>query len=430
MVSDENILNNNDEYVLTITGTNSLDLTGKNIDVYDFRNPASIPNGGKFGLIKVANAQGGAPSIQLGGDVTLHNTFVDKRWEVKHETAGELYLQGERLIIQPPVPNQPGTTPGNPGTGPGDVIEILPTTTANENAESLSQNRASSVASVNQSAQFAVDSGLNAMKDQLYGKNWFFVAEGGTNKYGHGSDKVDLNGGAMLTGLMNNFGGTLVGGFFEASWGHASSKETAYSAKSNIQSYGVGVLANREVLPNLEVNGSLRVGWMRNSFKGRYFDVESTSDFKTHVPYVSLHIGADYTFPIGKSIEVVPYGRYILSYVGSDKVTVSSEGDRYKADKTVAHTLRAGVKVKTQLSENFKFIGGVAVDETMGAKAKGSISGYDLKTVSMNGTTGVGELKLQAVPTSASPWKFEIGVKGYVGERRGFMGDASVNYRF
>lgn len=268
------------------------------------------------------------------------------------------------------------------------------------------------------------------MKDQLYGKNWFFVGEGGTNKYGRGSDKVDLNGGSMLTGLMNNFEGTLVGGFFEASWGHASSKESSYSAKSNIQSYGVGVLANREVLPNLELNGSLRFGWMRNSFKGRYFDVETTSDFKTYVPYVSLPLGADYTFPIGKSVEIVPYGRYILSYVGSDKVTVSSEGDKYKADKTVAHTLRAGVKVKTQISENFKFIGGLAVDETMGAKSKGSISGYDLKTVSMNGTTGLGELKLQAVPTTASPWKFEVGVKGYVGERRGFMGDASINYRF
>ena len=420
LVSDENILNNNNEYVLTITGTNTLDLTGKNIDVYDFRAPASIPDGGKFGLIKVDNAQGGAPSIQLGGDVTLHNTFVDKRWEVKHETAGELYLQGEKLIIQPPAP----------GTNPSEPIVVDPTVTANKNSESLSQSRLSSIASANQSAQFAVDSGLNAMKDQLYGKNWFFVGEGGTNKYGHGLDKVDLNGGAMLTGPMNNFGGTLVGGFFEASWGHASSKEAAYSAKSNIQSYGVGVLANREVLPNLEVNGSLRFGWMRNSFKGRYFDVGSTSDFKTHVPYFSLHIGADYTFPISNSIEIVPYGRYILSYVGSDKVKVSGEGDRYKADKTVAHTLRAGVKVKTQLSENFKVIAGAAVDETMGAKAKGSISGYDLKTVSMNGTTGVGELKLQAVPTSASPWKFEVGVKGYVGQRRGFMGDASVNYRF
>lgn len=421
LVSDENILNNNNEYVLTVTGTNTLDLTGKNIDVYDFRAPASIPNGGKFGLIKVDSAQGGAPAIQLGGAVTLHNTFVDKRWEVKHETAGELYLQGESLIIQPPTPD----------TNPGTPIVITPTTTANVNSESLSQSRLSSIALANQSAQFAVDSGLSAMKDQLYGKNWFFTGEGGMNKYGHGFNKIDLNGGSVITGMMNNFDGMLIGGFFEASWGHASSKESVFSAKSNIQSYGLGVLASKEIYPNWEVDGSLRFGWMRNAFKGRYFDVNGSSDFKTNMPYASAHIGTTYNFPVSDNTTISPYARYIVSYLGSDKVNASNvENDRYKANATVSHTLRAGVKVRTQISENFMFVGGLAVDETMGAKAKGHISGYDLKTLSVNGTTGVGELKLQATPSNASPWKFEVGVKGYAGKRRGFVGDASINYRF
>ncbi len=424
LVTDENILNNNNEYVLTVTGTNSLDLTGKNIDVYDFRAPASIPNGGKFGLIKVDSAQGGASSIQLGGDVTLHNTFVDKRWEVKHETAGELYLQGEKLIIQPPVP-------GTPGTIPSDPIVITPTTTANLNSQSLSQNRLSSIASANQSAQFAVDSGLSAMKDQLYGKNWFFSSEGGMNRYGHGFNRIDLNGGSVITGLMNNFEGTLLGGFFEASWGHASSKENVFSAKSNIQSYGLGILASREIYPNWEVNGSLRFGWMRNAFKGRYFDTTGSSDFKTNMPYASAHIGTAYNFSVSDASTISPYTRYIVSFLGSDKVNASNvEDDRYKARSTVSHTFRAGVKVQTHFAENFKFVGGIAIDETMGAKAKGRISGYDLKTLSVNGTTAVGELKLQALPSSASPWKFEVGVKGYAGKRRGIVGDASINYRF
>ena len=420
LVSEENLLTNNDEYVLTLTGANSLDLTGKNIDVYDFRNNTSHPNGEKFGLIKVASTQGGTPAIQLGGNVTLHNTFIDKKWEVKNESAGELYLQGEKLIIQPSDPNNPG----------GSVV-ITPNTEANVNSQSLSQNRLSSIASANQSAQFAADSGLNAMKDQLYGKNWFFAGEGGMNKYGRGFNKIELNGGSLLTGLMNNFDGTLLGGFFEASWGHASSKENVFSAKSNIQSYGVGVLASREIYPNWEVDGSLRFGWMRNSFKGRYFDVDGSSDFKTNMAYVSGHIGTAYNFSVSDQTTISPYARYIVSYLGSDKVNAGSvEEDKYKANATVSHTLRAGVKVKTQLTENFKFVGGVAIDETMGAKTKGRINGYDLKTLSVNGTTAVGELKLQAVPTSTSPWKFEVGVKGYAGKRGGVIGDASVNYRF
>ena len=431
LVGDDNLISGNGDYLLTITGSNALDLNGKNIDVYDFRKTPSTHSGEKYGLIKLSSSGGNNSGIQMSGNVTLHQTFLDKDWALKSENVEELYLMDGKLVVQPPTPSNPPTTPSNPPTTPSDPIVITPTTTANVNSESLSQNRVSSIGLANQSALFAVDAGLSALKDQIYGKNFFFVGEGGMNKYGHGFNKIELNGGSVLTGMMNNFDGTVLGGFFEASWGHSSSKESVFSAKSNIQSYGVGVLASREIYPNWEVDGSLRFGWMRNSFKGRYFDVNGSADFKTNMPYASAHIGTAYNFPVSDTTTISPYARYIVSYLGSDKVNAgSAEDDRYKAKSTVSHTVRAGVKVKTQLSENFKFVGGVAIDETMGAKAKGRISGYDLKTLSVNGTTAVGELKLQAVPSSTSPWKVEIGVNGYAGKRRGVSGEASVNYRF
>lgn len=418
----DNRLNSGDEYLLTITGADSLDLTGKNIDVYDLNNTITAsPDGAKYGLIKIANSQSGSsPAIKLGGDVVLHNTFIDKIWKVTNEDVGELYIEKNKIVIQPPSDDS------------GDVIIIPPTSTsANLNSHSLSQNRLASIASVNQGATFAADSGIEAMKDQLYGKNWFFVTEGGINKYGHGFNKIEFNGASMMTGLMNNFSGTIVGGFFEASWGHAASKENVFSAKSNIQSYGGGILVNKEFDSNLEIDGSFRIGWLRNAFKGRYFDVAGSSDFKTRMLYLSAHVGAAYNFPLSETTVISPYARYIVSYLGSDKVNASNvERDIYKASSTVSHTLRAGLRVKTQITENFKFVGGLAIDETMGAKAKGRISGYDLKTLSVNGTTGVGELKLQAAPSASSPWKFDLGVKGYVGARRGVQGEASINYRF
>ena len=497
LADSSNQLVNGNEYILTVTNENSLDLRGKNIDVYDLNNTISLPtNNEKYGLIRITNAQGGnSSSIKLGGDIVLHNTFTDKTWKVINDNAGALYIQGDKLVIQPPEPSQPEkpsnpgdsgnpnnpsnpgdsgnpdnpsnpgdsgspnnpsnpgdsgnlNNPSNPGdsgnpnnpskpnptdkpSNPDDSIVITPSVSVNVNSYSLSQNRLASVAAANQAATFAAEAGIEAMKDQLYGKNWFFVTEGGANKYEHGFNKIDLNGASMITGLMNNVSGTLVGGFFEASWGHASSKENLFSAKSNLQSYGVGLLASREYDSNFEVDGSFRIGWLRNSFKGRYFDVNGASNFKTNMLYVSGHIGAAYHYPVSESTVVSPYARYIVSYIGSDKVSAGDGGhDKYKAKATVSHTIRAGVKVKTQLTENFKLVGGLAVDETMGAKAKGSISGYDLKTLSINGTSGFGELKLQASPSKASPWKAEIGVKGYVGARRGILGQASVNYRF
>lgn len=409
------------EYLLTITGENSLDLTQKNIDVYDLKNSIStLGKGEKIGLIRVVPPQSGSsPVIKLNGPVTLHNTFIDKKWNVKNDTAGELYLQGEGLVVLPP-------------SGPDDGgVVIKPSTQANINSESLSQNRLASISLINQGASFVADSGIRAIRGQQYGKNVFFVSEGGMNKYEHGFNKIELNGASLITGFMNNFSGTLFGTFFEASWGHAGSKESFFSAKSNLQSYGGGLLVNKTFGSKLDVDGSLRFGWLENSFKGRYFDVNGASDFKTRMAYASAHVGAAYHLPITESIQLSPYARYIASYVGGDEVDASNvEDDKYKANSTVTHTVRAGLRVKTKINQRVNIVAGCAIDETMGAKAKGRVSGYDLKTLSVNGATGIGEIKVHAAPALASSWNFEAGLTGYIGERRGVVGEASINYRF
>ena len=450
LLTDANKLSGtNDEYILTITGDRDVNLIGKDIHVYDRDTHIEKFTAEKYGLIKVAAApargsSGSLPVIKMDTEVNLYQTFTDTKWQVVNDHVGELYITGKPsggndLVVKPNPPVTetpgPGNNPGNEGspeTGDEPGTEVIPgVTTANKNSETLSENRLASVALVNKGASFVADAGISAMKDQMYGKHWFFAGEGGTNRFGKGAHHFDLNGGSVITGAMNSVSGTLVGGFFEASWGHAASRQTGASAKSNLQSYGVGILASRDVGMNTTVDGSLRLGWYSNSFKGRYFDVDGRADFKTRSLYSSLHLGAKQTFTISDAFSMDAYGRYVLSVIGSDSVsTGDAEKDKYKAKTTVSHTLRAGVKAHANLNDSFRLTAGVAVEETLGATAKGRISGYGLRNLNINGTTGVGELSLKAKPSKASPWEFDLGVNGYVGVRRGVTGNARATYRF
>ena len=58
----------------------------------------------------------------------------------------------------------------------------------------------------------------------------------------------------------------------------------------------------------------------------------------------------------------------------------------------------------------------------------GSAAALDVP--SLSGNTGILELGLSVKPSASSPWTADIGVKGYVGDRRGAAGSISVLYAF
>ena len=229
---------------------------------------------------------------------------------------------------------------------------------------------------------------------------------------------------------MSNVNGTYLGGFFEASWGHAASKQTGLSAKGNIQSYGVGLLFFRDLTERFTLDGSVRLGYLSNRFKGNFYQFKDEADYKTQGLYTSLHLGANYDVPLTEQLGVTLYGRYIFSYLDGDKETIGKGRVSYKAKDASSHTIDAGAKAKVALMPNLKLVGGLGVMQTMGAHAKGSIDGAVINRISINGTTGFSEVQLQGRPSAASPWQFDIGLKGYAGARKGVTGNGRISYRF
>ena len=48
----------------------------------------------------------------------------------------------------------------------------------------------------------------------------------------------------------------------------------------------------------------------------------------------------------------------------------------------------------------------------------------------MSGNSGIFEAGVALTPSADSPWKFDLGAKGYVGDRRGVTGSVKVQYIF
>lgn len=439
----------NSEYVLTLTKANELDLSGRTLNILDADPSVPKDPNKKYGLIKLQNPQPGAVSAPIKlGVVNRHSTFTTTTYDLKNTLSGELYLEGSAIVVPPnPNPNpNPNPSPSpNPGPTPvppdskGNVIPGVKTT--NKNADVLLENRLASLALVNSGAQFVADSLMGTVrdgiasrdlgtKDQMYGKYLFAAGEGGTNRFGRGSHRFDLNGGSMITGGMSNVNGTYLGGFFEASWGHAASKQTGLSAKGNIQSYGVGLLFFRDLTERFTLDGSVRLGYLSNRFKGNFYQFKDEADYKTQGLYTTLHLGANYDVPLTEQLGVTLYGRYIFSYLDGDKETIGKGRVSYKAKDASSHTIDAGAKAKVALMPNLKLVGGLGVMQTMGAHAKGSIDGAVINRISINGTTGFSEVQLQGRPSAASPWQFDIGLKGYAGARKGVTGNGRISYRF
>lgn len=440
----------NNEYVLTLTQANQLDMSNRTLNIIDADPSVAKDPNKRYGLIKLQNptASGSTPPIKLGS-VNRHSTFTSTKYDLSNTTSGELYLKGKNVLV-PPSPG-PGPSPSpspSPSPGPktpdsiGGGEKVIPgIKTANKNADVLMENRLASLAMVNNGAHFVADSVIGSVrnrvgksdlgnKDQMYGKYLFAAGEAGANRFGKGSHHFDLNGGSMITGGMSDINGTYLGGFFEASWGHASSKQEGLSAKGNLQSYGVGLLIFRDLTERFTIDGSVRLGYLSNHFKGNFYRFNDKADYKTQGLYTSLHLGANYEIPLAEQISVSLFGRYIFSYIDGDKEKIGKGRVTFNAKDAASHTLNAGARANLDLTPNLRLVGGLGVEQTMGAHSKGSIDGATINRISINGTTGFSEVLLQGKPSTGSPWQFDIGVKGYAGVRDGVMGNGRISYRF
>lgn len=305
---------------------------------------------------------------------------------------------------------------------------------ANTNSKTLSEAFLGSVAFVNQGAEFIADEGLNAAVRAAQGASGFTAfgaIHGGKSRYETGSH-VDLRGTSLAAGAAGRVGGALIAGFVEAGWASSDSHVNGARGDADHDYYGVGAALRYDFSTPFYLEGSVRAGSASTDFDGAFGN--ASAHFESDAFYASAHLGGGYVFKLDP-VQLDLYGRYTVTYLDNDDTDLGTGyGETLSMSSASTHALRIGGRLTGDFSETTSWKVGAAYEHVFDGDAEADIlfggSAAALDVPSLSGNTGILELGLSVKPSAASPWTADIGVKGYVGDRRGAAGSISVLYAF
>ena len=305
---------------------------------------------------------------------------------------------------------------------------------ANTNSKTLSEAFLGSVAFVNQGAEFIADEGLNAAVRAAQGAPGFTAfgaIHGGKSRYETGSH-VDLRGTSLAAGAAGRVGGALIAGFVEAGWASSDSHVNGARGDADHDYYGVGAALRYDFSTPFYLEGSVRAGSASTDFDGAFGN--ASAHFESDAFYASAHLGGGYVFKLDP-VQLDLYGRYTVTYLDNDDTDLGTGyGETLSMSSATTHALRIGGRLTGDFSETTSWKVGAAYEHVFDGDAEADIlfggSAAALDVPSLSGNTGILELGLSVKPSAASAWTADIGVKGYVGDRRGAAGSISVLYAF
>lgn len=399
-----------------LTGTKEgygFDLSDKTLEIHG---ADSVAANGSYQLVELA--EGGDIGFNENTKISKTGVFVDRLWQIEGESG--VWHNGLQIV--------------NGDLMSGDLLISAGEEKSNENSKTLAESFLGSLAFLNQGAEFIADEGLRAMTNAATaGKvSTFGAIHGGTSRYETGSS-VDVDGVTLATGVATKWNRLMLAGFVEAGWANSESHVSGTDGDGDHDYYGVGAALRYEFESPFYLDGSVRVGAASTEFDGRYADANARYD--ANGVYGSMHVGAGYVFGLTETVALDLYGRYILGYLEGDTVDLGTpDGEKFEMDDTFTHAFRVGARFTGIIGDTVGWRFGVAYEHVSDGDAESDVivSGTRaaLDVPSLEGNTGIVEAGLTMRPDGSSPWSANIGIKGYVGDREGVSGNATVLYTF
>ena len=405
--------------------------------ILDLTNVSTTINGEAL-----SNPKTGAKLIQLTENESLKllvdskttfidetNVFVDQTWLVSDTIVENGGIQVDEVYID---------SNGNIVTSLNDIETVLgkqeervvkPTL----ESRTLSESFLGTIAFINQGAEFIADDGIRAMAESASSDSIssFGAIHGGSSKYKTGSH-VDVDGVTLATGAATKMGNLMLAGFIEAGWVTSESHVTNADGDGNHDYYGVGLATQYNFNNSFYVDGSLRLGKTSTEFDGHY--AKDAAKYDADSLYSSVHLGAGRIFNLIEHLDLDVYGRYIFTYLEGDKVNLGGNNGSLDMKNTKTHAFRVGARLLGDITENSSWRLGLAYERVSDGDAKSDLLASDLRVAldvpTLEGNTGIVEAGFTMQPDASSPWSFNFGLKGYVGDREGVTGNANVVYSF
>lgn len=352
--------------------------------------------------------------------VTLENAFGDVVYDLGKGAidSTDLLLTDAGIVI-----------------GTGDTAQTIGASSVkvSESSKTLAEAQLGSVAFVTQGAEFVADEGMRSIRAAAKEGSFtaFGAMAGGYNRYETGSH-VDVEGFSLAVGTAGRINNLTLAGFVEAGWASSESHVASTEADADHDYYGVGAAMRYDFQSPFYLDGAVRLGQISTEFDGSYGT--GTAKYDADGLYATAHIGAGYVFDLTPDVKLDAYGRYLLSYVEGDDVTLESDAkERFSMDDTTTHAVRLGARLEGAF-QTFDWYAGLAYEHVFDGKAEGELkfagATAALDAPSLKGDNAIVDLGFTMKPEANGPWTIGMGLKGYAGDRRGGTGSVNVLYTF
>lgn len=352
--------------------------------------------------------------------VTLENAFGDVVYDLGKDAidSTDLLLTDAGIVI-----------------GTGDTAQTIRASSVkvSESSKTLAEAQLGSVAFVTQGAEFVADEGMRSIRAAAKEGSFtaFGAMAGGYNRYETGSH-VDVEGFSLAVGTAGRINNLTLAGFVEAGWASSESHVASTEADADHDYYGVGAAMRYDFQSPFYLDGAVRLGQISTEFDGSYGT--GTAKYDADGLYATAHIGAGYVFDLTPDVKLDAYGRYLLSYVEGDDVTLESDAkERFSMDDTTTHAVRLGARLEGAF-QTFDWYAGLAYEHVFDGKAEGELkfagATAALDAPSLKGDSAIVDLGFTMKPEANGPWTIGVGLKGYAGDRRGGTGSVNVLYTF
>ena len=352
--------------------------------------------------------------------VTLENAFGDVVYDLGKDAidSADLLLTDAGIVI-----------------GTGDTAQTIGASSVkvSESSKTLAEAQLGSVAFVTQGAEFVADEGMRSIRAAAKEGSFtaFGAMAGGYNRYETGSH-VDVEGFSLAVGTAGRINNLTLAGFVEAGWASSESHVASTEADADHDYYGVGAAMRYDFQSPFYLDGAVRLGQISTEFDGSYGT--GTAKYDADGLYATAHIGAGYVFDLTPDVKLDAYGRYLLSYVEGDDVTLESDAkERFSMDDTTTHAVRLGARLEGAF-QTFDWYAGLAYEHVFDGKAKGELkfagATAALDAPSLKDDSAIVDLGFTMKPEANGPWTIGVGLKGYAGDRRGGTGSVNVLYTF
>ena len=263
----------------------------------------------------------------------------------------------------------------------------------------------------------------------------YAIAEGYDKRYNTGSH-IDVLGFNANVGIAsksaNSFGDFTLGTFFE--YGNAD-----YDAflddgtKADGQNYymGGGFFGKQENNSGLYLETTFRIGKLKTDFNGALSlnNIVKNYDFDLSSTYYAAHAGLGKVFNLNENNKFDIYAKYFHTHVSKTDTTLDGVNIGFNSIKS--NKIRAGFKDNYAISQNSAIYAGAAYEYEFDANANGRflVTSRQAKMLEpkLKGSTGIGEIGYEY---KDEKFKFDIGVKGYVGKQEGISSQMAISIAF